>query len=102
MDDEELLERVVLPYLHLARRGAMLALGYQAVKQSLAHGRCRLIVRARDAGAALRRLDTGSVPVLELVDKRRLGDCCGRSELSVLGIESAELAAGMLGRLEGT
>ena len=100
MGGDAVLERV-LPYLHLARRGGKLAFGHAAVRQSLARGHCRLILRARDAGAYCRRLDTGAVPVRELADRRQLGAWCGRSELAVLGIDDAGLAAGILGRLEG-
>lgn len=89
----------LLPYLHLARRSGAMALGHSAVKQSLAAGRCSLVVMARDAGASLRRLDTGDTPRLELADRRTLGDWVGRSELAVFGLTSRELAAGVLKRL---
>ncbi len=91
---------VVLPYLHLARRSRSLAVGHVAVKQGLQKGRCKLILRAMDAGGSLKRLETGRVPVLELSDKRELGGVLERSEVSILGITDPHLAAGILKRLD--
>ncbi len=94
------LGELLLPYLHLARRSGSLALGHRAVKQSLSKGRCALLLLASDAGASLRRLETGDTPLLELSeDRRHLGAWIGRGELSILGITSVELAAGMLAKV---
>ena len=89
----------LLPYLHLARRAGSVALGYRAVKQCLAQGRCVLILRARDAGESLRRLAVGQTPLVELADREALGAWIGRRELAILGITDPGLAAGMLARL---
>jgi ribosomal protein L7Ae-like RNA K-turn-binding protein len=93
------LGELLLPYLHLARRSGSLALGHRAVKQSLSKGRCALLLLAKDAGASLRRLEMGDTPLLELADRRTLGAWIGRSELSIVGVTSSELAAGMLAKV---
>ncbi len=94
------LGKLLLPYLHLARRSGSLALGHRAVKQSLSKGRCALVILAGDAGASLRRLEMGKTPLLELAaDRRTLGAWIGREELSILGVTSFELASGMLAKV---
>ena len=99
MPADEALAGAVLPYLHLARRGGSLALGHKAVKQSMSRGQCRLVLMARDAGASLRRLETGKIPVLELADRATLGAWVGRSELAILGFTNPDLAAGILAKV---
>lgn len=89
----------ILPYLHLARRGANLVLGYRAVKQGLGAGRISLLIMAQDAGASLRRLETGKTPLLELADRQTLGEWLGRQELAILGVTDSQLAAGMLAKV---
>lgn len=86
------------PYLHQARRAGALALGYRAVKQALAAGRCALLLLARDAGDSLRRLPRGATPLIELADRHALGAWAGRSELSIVGVTDPGLAAGILAR----
>ena len=88
-----------LPYLNLARRKRALVLGQEAVKRALKRGKCRLLILAEDAGASLQRLDTGTVPVAVLGDRRRLGDWLDREELAILALTDPDLARGILMRL---
>jgi len=98
MTNETALLGALAPYLHQARRAGALALGYRAVKQALAAGRCALLLLARDAGDSLRRLPRGATPLIELADRHALGAWAGRSELSILGVTDPDLAAGLLAR----
>jgi ribosomal protein L7Ae-like RNA K-turn-binding protein len=91
---------VVLPYLHQARRSGSIAVGHQAVRRDLQRGRCKLILLATDAGGALKRMETGKVPVLTIGDKQSLGDWLDRREVSILGISDPHLAAGIMRRIQ--
>ena len=95
MDELEL----ALPYLHQARRKRSLAVGQEAVKRSLSRGKCRLVLLALDAGNSHRRMKIGSVPIVELADRRRLGAWLGREDVAIMAVTDPDLAVGILKRL---
>ena len=89
-------EQALRGYLNLARKAGRLALGFRAVRQSLAQGRCELLVLALDAGDSLQRLDRGDLPVIRPADKTILGGWFGRGELSVIGVTDPHLAEALM------
>ncbi len=99
-------ENEIYAYLGLARKGGNLAVGREAVRETLRHRSAALIVMSRDAGLALVRLMTRSgreaeVPLLVCGSKVDLGNALGRGETAVVAVTDAGLADAVL-RIGGT
>ena len=84
----------------LGRRAGRVAVGAQAVQQSVQRRRARLLLVAADAAPRSRReLDAlaarASLPLLVVGDAASLGRYCGRSHCVAVAVEDEALAAGI-------
>lgn len=104
---EDLLVQRCLDRLGLARRAGELVVGFDQVADWLRHGRCGLVLSARDGAAeGRRRIEAlaGDVPVIVAFDRAELGRAVGRDEVVHAGIARGRIARELraeLGRLRG-
>lgn len=88
----------LLGLIGLCRRAGRLAVGDEAVGQSVRAGRARALCLAQDAGDSTRRRAAhlsrqGGIPLLELpADKARLGAALGRGSCALAAVEDDGLA----------
>ena len=80
-----------------ARRGRLVAVGADVVRQSLREGKADLVVVARDAAAAADlpevRRAIGDGKAVAFSDKKRLGALFSRDEVAVIAVLDAGVAA---------
>lgn len=92
--------------LGLARRARNLAIGSRETRAGLQRGQVRLVLLAADGSPRdrerLQRLagETGT-PVRVVGSREELGRAVGRDAVSVVGVTDRNVAAGLLGRLDG-
>lgn len=94
-----------LRLLGLARRGGRAAVGTRAVEEAGRAGRLAAVVLAGDATENARRrlsglLRRGDVPLLELVDRARLGAAVGKGPVAAVGVMDEGIARRLLGAAE--
>ena len=104
---EGLLVQRCLDRVGLARRAGGLVVGFDQVEDWLRHGRCGLVLCARDGAAeGRRRIEAlaGDVPVVVAFDRAELGRAVGRDEVVHVGVARGGIARELraeLGRLHG-
>ena len=104
---EGLLVRRCLDRIGLARRAGELVVGFDQVADWLRHGRCGLVLCARDgASEGRRRIEAmaGETPVFVVFDRAELGGAVGRDEVVHASLARGGIArqlAAEFGRLRG-
>jgi ribosomal protein L7Ae-like RNA K-turn-binding protein len=94
---DEVTLRKVITLMQLARKAGKAALGFEAVKRSLQHGECRLLIMAHDIGPHQQRsLAHFTARSLTLTDKQTLGAAFAMNEIAVLAIDDSNFANGIL------
>lgn len=84
-----------------ARRGRLVAIGTDAVKEALAEGKAELVLVARDAAAAAKNHEVenavASGKAIAWSEKSRLGALFGRDEVAVVALLHPGLASAVSG-----
>ncbi len=92
------MDKKVLSYLGLARRGGFLVCGAYAVGEAVRRGKAALVIAAEDAGrSGMRKVknlcDAHSAPFYLLSSKELLGHAIGKEETAFLAVTDSGLAA---------
>lgn len=92
--------------LGLARRARSLVIGSRETRSGLRRGEVRLVLLAedgspRDRERLQRVAGEHGVPARMVGTRDELGQAIGRDGVSVVGVTDRNLAAGVLGRLDG-
>jgi predicted RNA-binding protein YlxR (DUF448 family)/ribosomal protein L30E len=104
---ERMLVRRCQEVIGLARRAGIVVAGFDQVAEELRRHRAALLVAARDGapdGRRKLRALAGDLPVIELLDRRELGEAIGRDDVVHLAMLPGGLARRLLmetGRLAG-
>jgi ribosomal protein L7Ae-like RNA K-turn-binding protein len=93
--------------LGLAKKAGSLVIGSRETRAGLHRGQVRLMLLAADGSPRdrerLERLaEEAGTPVRVAGPREELGRAVGRDSVSVVGVTDRNLAAGLLGRLDGT